>query len=527
MTDVQHFEDRFSRQLLAYATTGAPQIGREHVARAVATGVASRRRRRIGWPWLPQLATAAVIFLVVAIGFALWTGRNELIGPGATETPTTTATPTTTSTPTATAIPEEATAQPSSLQPTRSWTGPIQSGASAMPVIPMDAGRLCISEGPGRYWDDPVDAQAGLADITQTRWRRSGVGEESRWSIDLAAPPPAPSEVDADTTQIQYGLVLETNGDGTPDYEIGISSSSGDGPLRVWLSDLATGTTVEENGPTYGTPIEFVYPDEQEFRSGTMHLWFRGQRPEDLDDGDRYYAWSSYSENGSVVAWDYAPDYGWLELPPCESLPSPSQAPVALTPVRGDADQMPSLLFDGEWADASDASLSFVDITDVVREPGAGLLWSLQMAGPPPEADTFDSDDAILEYGLVVDADSDGTPDYQIGINGPPRGGSFHTWVTDLKTGVTDERGDRPYGVPFDFHHPGETYPDDPPELASELARTMRFFFLTPGFPAPDGLDGSDPFYAWASYSENGSVVATDHAPDFGWLDWLASEEAQ
>ena len=27
-----------------------------------------------------------------------------------------------------------------------------------------------------------------------------------------------------------------------------------------------------------------------------------------------------------------------------------------------------------------------------------------------------------------------------------------------------------------------------------------------------------DPFYAWASVIENGRVVATDYAPDVGWL---------
>jgi hypothetical protein len=200
---------------------------------------------------------------------------------------------------------------------------------------------------------------------------------------------------------------------------------------------------------------------------------------------------------------------------PKSAAPSPSPSAFNLTPVRGDADDMPSLPFGGEWADPSDARLSFVDITDVVWQQESERRWSLQMAGPPPEADTVDADDATLEYGLVVDADRDGAPDYQIGINGPVRGGSFRTWVTDLKSGVTEFRGARPYGHPFDFRHPSEARPDDPPELA----RTMSFFFLT-GLPVPEDLDGGDPFYAWASYSENGSTLATDFAPDFGWLDF-------
>ena len=66
-----------------------------------------------------------------------------------------------------------------------------------------------------------------------------------------------------------------------------------------------------------------------------MSFWFLDGAPSFLDVGPdaRYYAWSSYSKDGSVVAWDYAPNFGWLEPPECQELPTrlpslPSEAPT-------------------------------------------------------------------------------------------------------------------------------------------------------------------------------------------------------
>ena len=94
MSDTQQFEPRFAEQLRSYAVAGAPTLAREQVARAVAAGVASRTRPRITMPWartgtqprtMPQLAAAAVIVLIAAIGFAIWVGgNNAVIPPGGT-----------------------------------------------------------------------------------------------------------------------------------------------------------------------------------------------------------------------------------------------------------------------------------------------------------------------------------------------------------------------------------------------------------------------------------------------------------
>ncbi len=63
----------------------------------------------------------------------------------------------------------------------------------------------------------------------------------------------------------------------------------------------------------------------------------------------------------------------------------------------------------------------------------------------------------------------------------------------------------------------GETYFDTwyPGEWGGIRARLGFGADLTGGGSRP-GL--GDPFYVWASVIENGRVVATDYAPDVGWL---------
>ena len=114
--------------------------------------------------------------------------------------------------------------------------------------------------------------------------------------------------------------MFETTGDGVPDYVVGISNDAPRaGDFRVWVTDLVTGTTQSRSGPPYGYPVEFGHPDE--WREGdplatTIMFTFltsTGTLPPGIDLDARYYAWASQTENGQVVAWDYAPDFGWLE----------------------------------------------------------------------------------------------------------------------------------------------------------------------------------------------------------------------
>ncbi len=110
-----------------------------------------------------------------------------------------------------------------------------------------------------------------------------------------------------------------------------------------------------------------------------------------------------------------------------------------------------------------------------------------------------------IAYGLVLDTNADGVPDVRIGMDNMPEPG-HRAWRTELDTGRTMSAAGAPYGLV------GDRYVDTffPGETSSNV----------PEFSV--GLREGEPafrFYVWASLIEDGRVVATDYAPDIGWLE--------
>jgi hypothetical protein len=202
--------------------------------------------------------------------------------------------------------------EPSARSSPASWSGPVRIGSSIHPMLSDDGGTRWS-------WSDAVDATPPWIDIAQVRWLQVG---QDNWNIVLSAKPPIASRLDPEQTLISYGLAFETTGDEVPDYIVGISNHAAySREFRVWVTDLATGETEEQIGGPYGIPVDFSHPDEmadpifspEERR--TLQLFFLGAPPWGTDSEARMYAWASLTEAGEVVAWDYAPDDGWLEAP--------------------------------------------------------------------------------------------------------------------------------------------------------------------------------------------------------------------
>jgi hypothetical protein len=170
--------------------------------------------------------------------------------------------------------------------------------------------------------------------------------------------------------------------------------------------------------------------------------------------------------------------------------------------------------------DAQDAALSYADITNLGLSTEGQIHWRIELAGKPPAAARIDRAEMVIAYGLVLETNGDGVADYVVGIdNDAPRRGDFRVWVTDLATGATDEQLGPPYGFPVEFSHPDEHRPGDLPSTAQ-----MVFTFL-PGSSPPGVAGGTVRFYAWASVTEGGEVVAWDYAPDAAWLGSEPAEE--
>ena len=148
--------------------------------------------------------------------------------------------------------------------------------------------------------------------------------------------------------------------------------------------------------------------------------------------------------------------------------------------------------------------------------------WQLGLAARPPRSTTVDPTRRVIEYGVVVDSDGDHDPDCHIGINNDARrraGGRedpipvYRVWVTNLRTGATDERVGPPYGMPVEFIHPGDR----------GARRAMGFGFLSERPAACDPFEPTAAFYAYATLSQGGEVVAWDVAPDRAWLPMTCS----
>lgn len=184
-----------------------------------------------------------------------------------------------------------------------------------------------------------------------------------------------------------------------------------------------------------------------------------------------------------------------------------SDLPDGFDPVRDPSNVVHASAAD----DPLDAAASWVDITGVTFSDAVQPHWYIQLADGPPAFASLEPD-RLIAYGLVLDTTGDGAADYLIGIdNDAPAG--FHVWVTDLATTTTARQVGPPYGYPIEFSHPDETHPGGPPG-----PEQMVFTFL--GGTAPAGFDaGTVRFYAWSAETVDGDLVASDFAPDTGWLD--------
>jgi len=202
--------------------------------------------------------------------------------------------------------------------------------------------------------------------------------------------------------------------------------------------------------------------------------------------------------------------YRWTSQSADEDWPAPLRVEV---PGSGVLPEGPEGNFADALGDTTPDNVSAVDISTVNALLGCqvglpklrciemGLSGSMPDPLPQPA-------DAWYAYGIVLDVDSDGIPDYRYGIDnlnmgvGPHDGScdcsmTGRIWRADLRTG--------------DVEVVAAAQGSDDTLLAELPGSDFPTMFLH-----IKGLSGN--FYGWASLIANGRVVATDYAPDVGWL---------
>lgn len=267
------------------------------------------------------LMVFAFVFAVSACATPVAEPHSTDTRATASATPSPSATPSTCVVPTATAA---ASGSPEALiwSPNRTgldWPGRIRAEPPGCAQVVFVAPR---SEEAVLYRDPDGDvAPRSLAvvdivtvGIREGCWR--SLTTEACIFFDLADVLPDPP--DPRVQWVAFGIVVDTTGDGRPDTRFGVENGGADGG-RMWRTDLATGTTI---GPRSGIgeddKMDAHFPLDRgccpELKSG--HIFVSGPGP-----AFRFYVWASAIADGQIVAIDYAPDAGWIELDPSTAGP--------------------------------------------------------------------------------------------------------------------------------------------------------------------------------------------------------------
>jgi hypothetical protein len=197
------------------------------------------------------------------------------------------------------------------------WLGPVRAGVSLPPVSNLQTNGRDVSQ----VWRDPSDAALGGIDLRMVTVTSSPT---LSWKLELRGTPPRAARLDPARRVIEFGLVVDANGDRVADCEIGINTDTPRrGDFRVWMTNLRTEVTREQLSGPYGIPIDFGYPDapvpgDPPELSRTVFFLFFGENRGPcgrFEESAGFYAWAAVRDNGRVSGWDYAPDAGWLRLP--------------------------------------------------------------------------------------------------------------------------------------------------------------------------------------------------------------------
>ena len=175
--------------------------------------------------------------------------------------------------------------------------------------------------------------------------------------------------------------------------------------------------------------------------------------------------------------------------------------PILVIRIPGDSESCCLVNEPGRYIDPtgdSGSDVAWLDISEVTVETYMVIINLASNQTPD-----VDPTELWYAYGIVFDDDRDGVPDRRFGLD------NVRTWMTDLQTGRTQLSDGGSIG--------GEYLDMTSPRNLRGFAR-FSFGGDTPRGPSGMELDHR-PFYVWASLIENGRIVATDYAPDFGWLD--------
>ena len=157
-----------------------------------------------------------------------------------------------------------------------------------------------------------------------------------------------------------------------------------------------------------------------------------------------------------------------------------------------------------------DASVPWIDIRELLISGSRTTMFIVLEANVQPVVDPTQQ---WIAYGVVWDTDRDGVADLRFGGDNAGPTDARRVWITELHSGRTAVN---PGGGFFDETYYDKFFEVDGPSENWGGAR-VKFGGDTTGGGIVGGMHS--PFYVWTSVIQDGRVVASDYAPDTGWLD--------
>ncbi|MEX0709589.1 MAG: hypothetical protein WD116_00115 [Chloroflexota bacterium] len=206
---------------------------------------------------------------------------------------------------------------------------------------------------------------------------------------------------------------------------------------------------------------------------------------------------------------------------PASVRPEPDRGAIVQPFVDTDTTQSDDPDYQDPAGDTGLPVVPWVDIRELWARGRGGVTIGLADNVPP----AADPTEQWIAYGVVIDTDHDGVPDWRYGMDNMPVDATgerpHRAWITDLHTGRTESAAGCCVFVGKAFFD--TSYPGEPPGQ-------MTILEFGGGAVAGGGTRSPGqvhPFYVWASVIQDGRVVATDYAPDVGWLDPGSTPQAE
>ena len=230
-------------------------------------------------------------------------------------------------------------------------TAPSISGPTALMTLDRWNPERHSEDWPGPFRIEPADGEVSLVDSPDLVDPKGDVGFDAIDIVEVAfrlgcwnsltTEPCVFFEVAAEpqlapdprVEWVAWGIVVDYSGDGQPDARFGVDNSPGTRSqpgtatqtidpegiydLRMWRTDLATGTTEASTGSLENPSLMDVDRPGRLEDPGRLddrgHIFVKRLANEPFF---HFYVWASMIRDGQVVATDYAPDSGWIATTP-------------------------------------------------------------------------------------------------------------------------------------------------------------------------------------------------------------------